>query len=106
VAEHVADRVGRLRREDGDGGAAGHPDSELRDDEVGAVLGKDGDARAGPEALRLEMRRHPSRLVHDLGPGVIDDFPTADRLGQEDLVSMRCCLVLVDVIEHEHFPVH
>ena len=68
VLEHEADGVRPLRREDGDRGAAGHPDRELGDEEVRAVLRQDRHLdrpAARPSARRCAAMRRASLITCD-----------------------------------------
>ena len=66
MGEDELDVLGVEGGEECDRGVAGHPDRELCDDEVSAVLGDHRDAGAGRVAERLKMGGHAAGLLGDL----------------------------------------
>ena len=100
VLQHELHGLGRFRREDRHRGVAGHPDRQFGHEEVGAVLGQDGDAGAGLEIAALQVSGHAARLVQRLLPGVVRHFAAAQGLGQVDLVGLGGFEV-VNVVEDE-----
>ncbi len=105
VRQHVIDRLGGLGREDGHGRVPGHPDRQLRHDEVRAVLRQNRDARTPRETLALQVRGHAPRLVNRLAPGGVHDLVVADRLRHVDVIA-KLLLVVEDVIQHEPVLCH
>ncbi len=86
MIEDVVDRVGLERRIQGDADVPGHPNRQVCEDEVRAVLRDDRDVAARLEVERLQVSRHPPDLIHALGPGVGLDLSVADRLRHPQLV--------------------
>ena len=100
VLEPEAHGGGGLGRKDRHRGAAGHPDRDLGTEEMGAVLGQDGDAKTAFEVARLQVCCHAPRLVHHLAPAVVDHLARADGLGQVDSFGVRC-LVPAEGVEDQ-----
>jgi hypothetical protein len=101
MLEHVAHGLGALGGKDRHRAVAGHPDGQLGDDEMRAVLRQHGDARALRETLGLQVRRHARGLVHRLGPGDLDDLALADGLGEQHPLRVRPGVGEGDVEEEE-----
>ena len=95
VFQHEAHDVRGFGREDRHRGAARHPDRQFGHEEVSAVLGEDGDPRAGLEALAAQVAGHAGCLAHHVVPGVVDHLAAADGLRQINL-----CWVGGPVVEH------
>ena len=100
VLEDLPDRAGGERRIERHRDVAGHPDREVGEQPVGAVLGKDGDPAARRKAERAQVRGHAPHLADRLAPGEIADRAAALRLGQDDLAGRRL-LPVVEALQRE-----
>ncbi len=87
VLQDHAHRVGGEGGIEGHGDVAGHPDAQVGEHPVGAVLADEGDVAVGRQAERAQVGRDAARLGHGLAPGVVDHLAVALRLGEEHPVG-------------------
>ena len=80
VIEDVVDGVGVEGGIERNADVPGHPDRQIPEHEVGAVLGDHGDVAVGREVKRAQVGRHSPGLVHGFGPGVFHRLSVTDGL--------------------------
>ncbi|MNM92849.1 hypothetical protein D3C81_1051980 [compost metagenome] len=87
VLEHIAHGVGVGAGVDRYADMARHPDGQVGDDPVRAVLGEDTDGRVRRQLQRCQVSRHAPGLVANLAPAVVDHAAVGTGLGQVDRIG-------------------
>ena len=100
MLQDVADSVGVQRGVEGDRGVTRHPDGEIADNEVRAVLGNKGDIAAGRQLQGAQVGGHAAGLPHGFPPGVVHHLAIAGGLRQVNPVGV-VALPLIGGIQHE-----